>query len=853
MTPTEPNAVHGEGGARSLTFRDAGLLAAKGYQVVPVKPGEKRPAVSKWQEYQFASADQASHAGCGIGLLTARTPAVDVDVSDPQVAAEIEQMVLEVLGLERPPPRRIGRAPRVLLLFRTAEPFKKRKTAGFRFPSDGPEDKAHAVEVLADGQMAIAYHVHPDTKRPYEWNGSGEPLEIGAAELPEITAAQADEIIKRATEILAGYGTPVGNTLQAHPTEGAQATLLGRKGGGGAPRGELRARDPARLRDALGHVRNAELHYDDWIHVGFAIKGALGEEGLTDWLQFSEQSSKFDKEATLRAWDSFGPTSIGAGSIFHWAKARGWVERPHQEPLEGVPGRIVVLFAPGDDSRMANEIELALRHDEHTPEIFAHGDSLAYVAVGTPASVRAVQRRHELGEKYPEVRLIRRHDTHSLLRRTSETVQLVKQNARGSWVPIELPVRLAQQVLAGGASKFRPLTGLCEHPLVVDGGRVVAGGGYDRATGLFITSPPELQAMAGRPLVEPAGAYRWLVEEALAEFPWSEPVDAAGAVAMLLLMVQRRLMDQAPGILVTAPVQSSGKTALVDLASRLIHGREIGASGFATDPNELRKSITAKLAEGIPAVLFDNVPAGANLTSDELARAMTSATWHDRWLGQNKNVELPTSTVWLVTGNNVTAVGDFATRMQHIRLDPRVEAPDRRTFKREIASWAERYRAEAVHCAVSLIAGYLRSGERLSAAPTRFAQWDRFCRFPVLWASGLDCAELFERNREDDPEAEARAELLAALEAVFGDRPFSVGRVHGVLRGGGPTDSDGRRPRLQAAVEGVLPDGRADQAKSLGRLLGRIKDLVCAGRVLKACGTDPGTNTRAWRVVAVEG
>ena len=60
-------------------------------------------------------------------------------------------------------PVRFGQAPKRLRVYRTAEPFTKLSTAGYRLPGDEPGAKAHKVEILAAGQQFVAYGVHPDT------------------------------------------------------------------------------------------------------------------------------------------------------------------------------------------------------------------------------------------------------------------------------------------------------------------------------------------------------------------------------------------------------------------------------------------------------------------------------------------------------------------------------------------------------------------------------------------------------------------------------------------------------------------------------------------------------------------
>ncbi len=84
----------------------------------------------------------------------------------------------------------------------------------------------------------------------------------------------------------------------------------------------------AAIEAALAFLPNDDLHYDDWIRVGLALKGALGQDGRELFLAWSAQSAKDMPEATIRAWASFQPTGIGAGTIYHLARERGWHPAP---------------------------------------------------------------------------------------------------------------------------------------------------------------------------------------------------------------------------------------------------------------------------------------------------------------------------------------------------------------------------------------------------------------------------------------------------------------------------------------------------------------------------------------------
>ena len=100
---------------------------------------------------------------CGTGILTATTPAVDIDVRHAELADAIDRMVVKLVG---DAPVRFGQAPKRLRVYRTAAPFAKLSTAGYRLPGDEPGAKAHKVEILAAGQQFVAYGVHPVHRAP---------------------------------------------------------------------------------------------------------------------------------------------------------------------------------------------------------------------------------------------------------------------------------------------------------------------------------------------------------------------------------------------------------------------------------------------------------------------------------------------------------------------------------------------------------------------------------------------------------------------------------------------------------------------------------------------------------------
>ena len=103
---------------------------------VAMKAAGKRPMMKGW-ETVCASADEAEIArwtkaqrNCtNTGLLCGTLVGIDIDVLDHQHAHRVTCIATEMLGMT--PACRIGRAPKILLIFRTEEPFDKIQTPEF--------------------------------------------------------------------------------------------------------------------------------------------------------------------------------------------------------------------------------------------------------------------------------------------------------------------------------------------------------------------------------------------------------------------------------------------------------------------------------------------------------------------------------------------------------------------------------------------------------------------------------------------------------------------------------------------------------------------------------------------------
>lgn len=319
------------------SFKD---IAARGFSPIPVVPKAKGPGdfdgkqwvgLEGWSTFFHAPPETYDRwqrwlveLGAGMGLLGGAILGVDIDVLDEVLAGEAERIVRSILG--DTPLIRIGKAPKRLLVYRAAEVMAKRTSAVFDY--DGQKCQ---IEVLARGQQFVAFGTHPDTRQPYTWPQK-RPDEVGLDDLPAVTKEQV------ATMLLA---------FEAH------VEMFGgerQSGGGAAADGEGKSAPPADQRglveSAMQHLPNDDIHYDDWVRVGIALKRSLpADPGLAQQIfhDWSAKASKYDPEVTERAWSSFSDDSrertVGAGTIYKLAGDAGWTpprplpEEEFEEPV----------------------------------------------------------------------------------------------------------------------------------------------------------------------------------------------------------------------------------------------------------------------------------------------------------------------------------------------------------------------------------------------------------------------------------------------------------------------------------------------------------------------------------------
>jgi putative DNA primase/helicase len=181
-----------------------------GYEPIPCLG--KRPVLPSWSTAPIeidcpAFWGIAYPDATNTGIRTKRTPAIDIDVVDANLAEQIANELRDFFPQQQLLVR-YGFPPKRLIPFRCETPFTKIMIK-FKAPNSGT---VHKVEVLADGQQFIADGVHPDTGKPYTWQG-GDLLSVPHERLPLLDLATARCFIGKAAAVMTSAGwTEIGKT-----------------------------------------------------------------------------------------------------------------------------------------------------------------------------------------------------------------------------------------------------------------------------------------------------------------------------------------------------------------------------------------------------------------------------------------------------------------------------------------------------------------------------------------------------------------------------------------------------------------------------------------------------------------
>lgn len=434
--------------------------------------------------------------------------------------------------------------------------------------------------------------------------------------------------------------------------------------------------------------------------------------------------------------------------------------------------------------------------------------------------------------------------------------KLVKQGDGMVAVDADPPAALLKQIIAQGERRnLKPLDGVITGPTIRLDGSLLDAPGYDRETRLLFDPMGEIvPTIPANPSFEQAEAALETLMYPFQSFPFVDATAKGAMLAAILTAAIRPVLPTAPAIAFDAPIQGSGKSLLASCVGALMEGRapDVWPHTQGRDDEETRKRLFTALRMGGKALIWDNVV--GVFDSASMAAFITADAMVDRVLGKSETVRVPNRALLILTGNNLSLVGDLPRRVIICRIDPETDQPFARQFDLAPLQWVLDHRMAMLAAACTLIRA--RFTHYMTPAPGRLASfdaWDDLVRQTVVWANTMLCPfdfgdpmDLVREAQAADPETDALFALLDALRERFGNAEFSAKEVMATIQGGI------LRNAIETAIVDIAGDKAARSPKSLGRVLKHREGRIVHG--LRLTGRpDTTSGSRHYRVQAIDG
>jgi hypothetical protein len=378
-------------------------------------------------------------------------------------------------------------------------------------------------------------------------------------------------------------------------------------------------------------------------------------------------------------------------------------------------------------------------------------------------------------------------------------------------------------------ANIRRLVAIIEAPTLRPDGSVIETPGFDRATGLLYIPNRDFPRVPTRPTRADAQAAARDLLDLVSDFPFKDGHHVAWLAALLTAMARLLVDGPVPLFLFEANVSGAGKTLLCDLIAIIVTGRPMTRTGYAHDPVEMGKQISATALAGDALVLFDNLANGGLFGNPALDRALTGRTWRDRILGKlEMTPNLDLIAVFFASGNNTALCSDVARRIVQNRLECPHEHPEERTGFQipDLLGHAAKHRGSLVIAVLTILRAYILAGKpRQDLTPMDFVAWSGLIRNAVYWATSIDpCAdhhELADSNPEHGQSA-ALVEAWRELQIETDRKGFTVAEMLRVLA----EDRDGLRYHsLRDALAELSSRTKPGELPSSGRIGMKIQAI----------------------------
>jgi putative DNA primase/helicase len=837
-------------------------LHGAGYRPVPIigahvdtQSAGKKPTMPGWQT-KCLTADQKAIAGwswsqtdcTNTGILCGEIVGVDIDVLDEELSAKLVARAVELLGPTSL--RRIGRAPKTLLVYRVDTPHEKQSTPELFFGDDLGDKEAKAkVEVLAKGQQFVGFGFHPDTKAPYSWPEQS-PLDVPASDVPVVTLELLQQFVADAEKILRAAGgrtaREIKDDIKEKEQQGNQAARVRKR--------EKPSRE--KIADALVHIPN-DLDYDEWIKIGFALYDGLGEGGRDLWENWSATYSGNDPRVIARKWPSFANgRSTTVATLFWQAKKNGWWWKESSGEVdnrtEDKPAKVrpTIRVVGGNLPEIVTQAEQTLIDGNFS--LYQRGSLLVKPA---PVPVDIADNKTTTAIRLAAVR------SPLLVELVTRAATWLKFDARkNDWVPIDCPERVANTLLAREQWDLPVLTGVVNCPVLRPDGSVLETPGYDTATGLlYDPQGVTFDKVPDNPTKEDALQALAVLKDLIKTFPFVSDADRSVALSAILTALHRRSLPTAPLHGFSAPGAGSGKSKLVDIASLIVDGRQAAVMSLGRSEEEAEKRLGAALLAGDAIVSIDNVDPERSFGGELFCQALTQTMLKIRILGMSKIVEVPSNAAIFANGNNLTLVGDMTRRAIMCNIDSGEERPELRKFDRDPLAMVRADRNKYVIAALTVLKAFHVAGKPTQTKPSgdpitplgSFEDYSNLIRGALIWLGEADPCDTMEKIRKKDPKlGQMTAVVSQWLEVIGGEDSLTAKDLinEATKKIGTYPNQEFAHPEFRDALLVVADGGGAVNSLKLGKWLAANQDRFVLGYKIIQDGERSGS--KLWKLEA---
>jgi hypothetical protein len=389
-------------------------------------------------------------------------------------------------------------------------------------------------------------------------------------------------------------------------------------------------------------------------------------------------------------------------------------------------------------------------------------------------------------------------------------------------------------------------------PVVLYGGKLLRGPGLDRNYGIVFRVPTKLSAILPKKEdctpTAVAEAMRFLCDEWLVDVATTYPGKCI-LIAALLSIIERSLLPDRPTFWVIAGRRGGGKTTTLIMLLVAVTGTRPPAAAWSSNEEERRKALLAYLLEALPAILWDNIPKGSQISCPHIEKSCTSAMYSDRKLGVSETIATSATIIHFFTGNNIGPRGDLASRSLQTRLEVDRHDPENREFKHpDPIAWTEAHRARILAALYTIAMCHPAADVR---AQTRFKTWWKLVGYPIEFAARqhkehvdalvmdanktcppelISFNDLFIAQEQMDEDGASLADALALLAAKWPNAgKFKAAAVASMINvdNSQPATSEDEKEKAMILREVLftdLPPNQTVSARSTGRRLKRHVD-----------------------------